>query len=57
MSQDPMSRFGALYNVCISDEYKRYSRGIPRDELVFAILGVASSVLTTYLLSLVGIFV
>ena len=56
MPREPMSEFGALMNVCVSDEYRR-DRGVVRDGAVFIILGLASSVLTTYLLSLARIFV
>lgn len=56
MPRDPMSEFGALMSACVSDEYKK-DRGLVRDGVVFALLGMLSSVVTTYALSMAGIFV
>ncbi len=51
-----MSSFGALMSVCVSDQYRK-ERGFVVEAVAFSLLGVASSVVTTYLLSLAGIFV
>ena len=57
MSRDPMSLFGPLTQVCIRDEYAPDEKGVLREGVVLGVLGVMSSVLTTYLLSLAGILV
>ncbi len=57
MSRDPLSLFGPLMLVCISDEYVKNDKGLVRDGVLFAVLGIASSVLTTYLLSVLGLLV
>lgn len=57
MSADPGSLFGRLFSVCIRDEYVREDRKIMAEGALFLIFGAVSSVVTTYLLSLAGVFV
>ncbi|HXY56797.1 MAG TPA: hypothetical protein VEH01_04195 [Nitrososphaerales archaeon] len=54
MSQDPGSTFGGLLAGCIRDDYVKQERKILAEGIIFLILGAASSVATTYLLSLAG---
>lgn len=56
MSADPGSIFGGLLRRCVSDRYTR-ARGLAVEDVAFLLLGVVSSVATTYLLSLAGIIV
>ena len=56
MSKEPSSIFGGLSTSCIRDEYVGEENAI-RDSVLFTILGVGSSVLTVYALSLLRIFV
>ena len=55
MSQDPGSTFGGLLAGCISDEYPEPEKRAVLEGVAFVLLGAASSVATTYLLSLAGI--
>jgi hypothetical protein len=55
MAKDPMSSFGKLMLGCISDEYIRQDRRVVLDGVLFLLLGVCTSLATTYLLSLAGI--
>ncbi len=57
MPKDPGSIFGGLLAACISDEYVKQDRKMAAEGAFFLILGACSSVATTYLLSLAGIFV
>jgi len=57
LSGDPGSIFGGLFMACIRDDYVKGDRKMIAEGVVLLILGAASSVLTTYLLSLAGIFV
>ena len=57
MSRDPLSLFGPLSDVCIRDEYDADEKSMVVDGVILGVLGVMSSVLTTYLLSLAGILV
>ena len=50
-----MSSFGKLMLGCISDEYIRQDRRVVLDGVLFLLLGVCTSLATTYLLSLAGI--
>jgi len=50
-----MSSFGGLMLGCISDEYTRHEKGTFWESVLFLALGVCTSVVTTYLLSLAGI--
>jgi hypothetical protein len=54
---DPGSIFGGLFAACIRDDYAKEDRKVIAEGVVFFILGAASSVLTTYILSLAGILV
>lgn len=56
MSQEPLSMFGALYNVCIRDEYAK-ERKLLTEGVAFLVLGAASSLLTTYVLAYLGVLV
>jgi hypothetical protein len=56
MTPDPGAIFGGLLSRCISDRY------LPREKMAFegvafVVLGMVSSLVTTYVLSLVGILV
>jgi len=53
---DPLSMFGGLMRSCIRDDYEK-DRGVVVESVVVMILGIASSVLTTYLLSTLGVLV
>jgi len=55
MPKDPMSSFGDLTAVCISDEYARDEKGTVLESILFLIMGLGASIATTYLLSLAGI--
>jgi len=55
MPKDPMSSFGNLMLVCISDEYTQRERRMVLEQVLFLALGVCASVVTTYLLSYAGI--
>jgi len=57
MSQDPGSYFGGLLMKCIRDDYLKEDKKVLAEGVVLLILGASSSVATTYLLSLAGIFV
>jgi hypothetical protein len=57
MSQDPGSTFGRLLAGCISDRYDTEDRKALAEGVIFLILGAASSVVTTYLLATLGVFV
>jgi hypothetical protein len=57
LPQDPGSTFGGLLAGCISDDYVKEERRVITEGVLFLILGACSSVATTYLLSLAGIFV
>ena len=57
MPPDPGSIFGGLLGKCIRDDYDEHGRRGLAEEVLFLVLGACSSVATTYLLSVVGIFV
>ena len=57
MPKDPMSLFGRNLATCVNDEYETREKGAMRDGVALAFLGVACSVLTTYLLASVGLLV
>ncbi len=57
MPRDPGSRFGALFGVCIRDEYVKEDWSTAVEGAILVILGAVSGVATTYLLSLAGVFV
>jgi hypothetical protein len=56
MVQDPLSVFGSLLGVCVSEEDSRDRSGVAEGAVLF-LLGVGSSVLTTYILAALGILV
>ena len=55
MPKDPMSMFGGLMLSCIRDEYTKQEMGAVLEGALFMTLGICASLVTTYLLSLVGI--
>ena len=57
MSRDPGSIFGGLFSVCIRDEYVKLDRKFVAEGVLCLILGAASSIVTTYVLSLAGVLV
>ena len=57
MPKDPGSLFGGLLRVCIRDDYVREDGKMLAEGVLFVILGACSSVVTTYILSLAGVFV
>jgi hypothetical protein len=57
LSQDPGSLFGRLLAVCIRDDYVKEKGKLLTEGVLLVILGACSSVVTTYLLSLAGVFV
>jgi sugar phosphate permease len=57
MPQDPMVIFGNLLRGCISDRYLKADRKSTAEGLLFMVMGMASSILTTYALSAVGLLV
>ena len=56
MSFDPGSIFGGLLQRCLSDRFSK-ERGLALEGVAFVLLGLVSSVVTTYVLSLAGILV
>ena len=54
---DPGSIFGGLFSVCIRDDYVKNDRKMVAEGVLCLILGMVSSVVTTYVLSLAGILV
>jgi hypothetical protein len=57
LPQDPGTLFGGLFAKCIRDEYIKEDRRVLVEGFLFLIFGACSSILTTYFLSLAGIFV
>ena len=57
LSRDPGSTFGGLLAGCIRDDYVKDEKRVLTEGVVFLILGAISSVATTYLLSVAGVFV
>jgi hypothetical protein len=56
MSKDPSAFFGGLLRSCIRDDHFE-DRNMVRESLIFTFLGIGSSVLTVYALSLLGLLV
>ncbi|HYB76183.1 MAG TPA: hypothetical protein VEC08_04420 [Nitrososphaerales archaeon] len=56
MSKDPSSVFAGISQSCIRDEYVEDEKVI-REGVLMLILGIGSSVMTVYVLSLLGLFV
>jgi hypothetical protein len=52
---EPGVIFGSLLSGCIRDEYLKDDSKMATEGAIFLVLGVASSVATAYLLSMVGI--
>jgi len=57
LSRDPGTIFGGLFSVCIRDDYVKQDRKLVAEGVLCLILGMVSSVLTTYVLSLAGVLV
>lgn len=57
MAQDPGSIFGSLLGACIRDDYTEHGKRGMAEELLCVVVGACTSVATTYLLSVFGIFV
>ena len=57
MPQDPGSIFGSLLGACIRDDYTEHGKRGMAEEILCLVVGACTSVATTYLLSVVGIFV
>jgi hypothetical protein len=55
MTPDPGSVFGNLLGGCISDEYIHEDKTGAKESFLFLLMGVCSSIATTYLLSVAGI--
>jgi len=56
MSSDPSSFFGGLTRGCIRDDWVDDGSAV-RESVLFTILGMGCSVLTLYVLSVLGFFV
>jgi len=54
LPQDPGSIFGGLLNVCVSDEHIK-ERRLATEGVLCVALGLASSLVTTYVLSVAGL--
>jgi len=57
MTPDPATLFGGLLRGCISDRYLPRDKAAVAEGVVFVVLGVCSSFLTTYILSAAGYLV
>ncbi|HEV2137363.1 MAG TPA: hypothetical protein VGR53_00810 [Nitrososphaerales archaeon] len=57
MPPDPSSIFGSLLGACIRDDYTEHGKRGMAEEVLCLVIGACTSVATTYLLSVVGIFV
>jgi len=55
LPQDPGSIFGGLLAGCIRDDYLKDDNRFVAESAFFLVLGAVSSIVTTYLLSVVGI--
>ena len=55
MPPDPGAIFGGLLAGCIRDDYVKYKDKAAVEGVLFLLLGVMSSVVTTYILSWAGI--
>jgi hypothetical protein len=56
MSLEPSSFFAGLTRACIRDDYVDDGSAL-RDSVIFTLLGIGSSILTVYVLSMLGLFV
>jgi len=57
LSRDPGSIFGGLFSACIRDDYVKQDRKMVAEGVLCLILGMVSSVVTAYVLSIAGILV
>ena len=57
LPRDPGSIFGGLLAACIRDDYVKSGRNLATEGMIFVLLGVCSSVVTSYLLSVAGVLV
>ncbi|HLQ06971.1 MAG TPA: hypothetical protein VK126_04390 [Nitrososphaerales archaeon] len=57
MPPEPGSIFGSLLGACISDDYVEHGKRGMAEEVLALVIGACTSVATTYLLSVAGIFV
>ena len=57
MTPDPMAIFGGLLRGCISDRYLPSDKAAALEGVTFVFFGLCSSLVTTYVLSTVGVFV
>ncbi len=57
MGPDPGAIFGGLMRGCISDSYLKKDKGVILESALSLILGIASSIVTTYVLAAVGLLV
>ena len=57
MGEDPLATFGALLRGCVGEDDSEDGRRLAKAEVAFFILGVASSVVTSYLLLQLGLIV
>jgi hypothetical protein len=53
--RDPLSKFGSLLKCCIRDEYESDRKGTLTEGVAFVVLGLLSSLLTTVVLSQLGL--
>jgi hypothetical protein len=57
MPPEPGSIFGSLLGACIRDDYVEHGKRGMAEEVLCLVIGACTSIATTYLLSVVGIFV
>lgn len=57
MPKDPLSVFGGLFRGCIRDRFIEPERRETLESILVLSLGAACSVVTTYLLSTIGIVI
>jgi hypothetical protein len=55
MAPDPASVFGSLLRGCISDRYLKKEESGALEGFFFVVLGLCSSLATTYVLAAVGV--
>jgi hypothetical protein len=55
--QDPLSVFGALLHGCIREDNQADDRKLLKEGVAFLLLGVVSSVVTTYVVASLGLLV
>ncbi|MDV3276975.1 MAG: hypothetical protein LYZ69_00735 [Nitrososphaerales archaeon] len=57
MTKDPMTTFGSLLRSCIREDDQRKNGRAVLEGATLLLLGMASSVLTSYALSVLGVLV